>query len=52
MEMKRIVLALLTAGFAVGMATQVVAHGDAPHPKCKKGYELNDAHKCVKATKK
>jgi len=50
--MNKIVLALLTAGFAVGMATQVVAHGDAPHPKCKKGYELNDAHKCVKATKK
>jgi len=50
--MKKIVLALLAAGFAVGMATQVLAHGDAPHPKCKKGYELNNAHKCVKAVKK
>jgi len=50
--MNKIVLALLAAGFAIGMATQVVAHGDAQHPKCKKGYELNDAHKCVKATKK
>jgi hypothetical protein len=52
MEMNKIVLALLAAGFAIGMATQVVAHGDAPHPKCKKGYQLNDAHKCVKAMKK
>ena len=50
--MKTIALALLAAGFAFGMATQVLAHGDAPHPKCKKGYELNDAHKCVKAAKK
>jgi hypothetical protein len=50
--MKKIVLALLASGFAVGMATQVLAHDDAPHPKCKKGYELNDAHKCVKAVKK
>ena len=50
--MNKIVLALLAAGFAIGMATQVVAHGDAQHPKCKKGYQLNDAHKCVKATEK
>jgi hypothetical protein len=25
-----------------------LAHGDKPHPKCKKGYVLNDDHKCVK----
>ena len=25
------------------------AHGDEPHPKCKKGYVLTDDHKCVKA---
>ena len=50
--MKKIMLALLAASCAVGTATQVLPHGDAPHPKCKKGYELNDAHKCVKAAKK
>jgi hypothetical protein len=50
--MKKIMLALLATSFAIGMATQVLAHDDAPHPKCKKGYELNDAHKCVKAVKK
>jgi hypothetical protein len=50
--MNKIVLALLAASFAIGMPTLVVAHGGAPHPKCKKGYQLNDAHKCVKATKK
>ncbi|HJZ30160.1 MAG TPA: hypothetical protein VKF35_03600 [Hyphomicrobiaceae bacterium] len=50
--MSKIFLALLAASFAVAMATPVLAHGDAPHPKCKKGYELNDAHKCVKATTK
>ena len=30
-------------------AAPAFAHGDAPHPKCKKGYVLNDDHKCVKA---
>lgn len=25
------------------------AHGDAPHPKCKKGYVVSDDHRCVKA---
>jgi hypothetical protein len=50
--MQRIMLALIAASCAVGMATQVLAHGDQPHHKCKPGYELNDAHKCVKAVKK
>ena len=50
--MMKIMLGLLAAGWAVGMATQAVAHGDSPHRKCKKGYELNDARKCVKAVKK
>ena len=26
-----------------------LAHGDQPHPTCKKGYVLTDDHKCVKA---
>ena len=25
------------------------AHGNEPHPKCKKGDVLTDDHKCVKA---
>lgn len=50
--MKKTMLALLSLACAIAMATQVLAHGDAPHPKCKKGYELNDAHKCVKVVKK
>jgi len=33
------------------MATRVVTHGNAPHLKCKQDYQLNDAHKCVKAGK-
>jgi hypothetical protein len=50
--MKKLALAWLSAVFAAGLATQVLAHGDAPHPKCKKGYVLSDDHKCVKAPKK
>ena len=34
----------LTASFTV----PAFAHGDEPHPKCKKGYVLTDDHKCVK----
>ena len=49
--MMKIMLVLLAAGCAVGMTTQAVAHGNSPHRKCKKGYELNDARKCVKAAK-
>ena len=49
--MMKIMLVLLAAGWADGMAMQAGADGDSPHPKCKKGYELNDAHKCVKAAK-
>ena len=49
--MQNIFVSLLSLACAIGMATQVLAHGDAPHAKCKKGYELNDAHKCVKAVK-
>ena len=30
-------------------ATPSLAHGDEPHPKCKKGYVVSDDHKCVKA---
>ena len=52
--MKRIMLAALAALVLVTWATwtpQALAHGDAPHPKCKKGYTLDAEHKCVKASK-
>ncbi len=38
------VLSLLVAG-----VVSARAHGDQPHPKCKKGYVVSDEHKCVKA---
>ena len=45
--MNAIVLAIIST-LALAAASDAWAHGDQPHPKCKKGYELNDAHKCVK----
>jgi hypothetical protein len=45
--MKALISAAL-AVFAIVSASQAWAHGDAPHPKCKKGYVINDEHKCVK----
>jgi hypothetical protein len=45
--MKALALTLLAA-FAIASASHAWAHGNQPHPKCKKGYVLNDAHKCVK----
>ena len=32
----------------VSFTAPVFAHGDEPHPACKKGYVLTDDHKCVK----
>ena len=47
--MRMVIVAL---AFALSVSTNwttALAHDDAPHPKCKKGYFLNDDHKCVKA---
>ena len=42
-------LSLLAAiTVAIAAASQASAHGDAPHPKCKKGYIASDDHRCVK----
>jgi hypothetical protein len=49
--MKTFALALLCAVSIAALAPQAFAHGDAPHPKCKKGYALDANHKCVKAPK-
>ena len=46
--MKVLALALVAAGLAFASVAPSVAHGDKPHPKCKKGYTLDDKHKCVK----
>ena len=50
--MQRHVLAALAALCLAAWAPPALAHGDAPHPKCKKGYALDAQHKCVKAAKK
>jgi len=44
-------LALLAAAAIATFAAPVLAHGNAPHAKCKKGYTLDASHKCVKAAK-
>lgn len=49
--MKVLVLCAAIAVLALGGAAPTWAHGDEPHPKCKKGYVLNDEHKCVKDKK-
>ena len=46
-DMKAIVLAIVST-LALAAASHARAHGNEPHPKCKKGYVLNDEHKCVK----
>jgi hypothetical protein len=46
-DMNVIVLAIVST-LALASASDAWAHGDQPHPKCKKGYVLNDQHKCVK----
>ncbi len=46
--MKTAILIVVAACLSFGSTAPSWAHGDAPHPKCKKGYVLNDEHKCVK----
>ena len=46
--MKVLALIILASSLVVAAAAPAWAHGDKPHPKCKKGYALNDDHKCVK----
>jgi hypothetical protein len=50
-EMRTFGLALLAAAAIATLATQALAHGSAPHPKCKKGYTLDASHKCIKAAR-
>jgi len=46
--MRAVTLIVVAAGLVLAAAAPSWAHGDQPHPKCKKGYVLNDDHKCVK----
>ena len=46
----RIVFMIVACALSLAAgAPLALDHGDAPHPKCKKGYVLTDDHKCVKA---
>jgi hypothetical protein len=44
----RILASVLIAAGLVFATVPSFAHGDKPHPKCKKGYTLNAEHKCVR----
>ena len=44
----RMILMLTAIALASAFAIPAFAHGDEPHPTCKKGYVLTDDHKCVK----
>jgi hypothetical protein len=49
--MRPILLAALATLLLATWTPRALAHGNAPHPKCKKGYALDAEHKCVKASK-
>lgn len=46
--MRSLVFALALVSVVSLSIRPAAAHGDEPHPKCKKGYVLTDDHKCVK----
>ena len=46
--MRPFTMATLALAFGAGLIGQAFAHGDEPHPKCKKGYVMTDDHRCVK----
>jgi hypothetical protein len=47
MTIKLILSCLVAIGIA-NLADTASAHGDKPHPKCKRGYTLDGDHKCVR----
>ena len=51
-HLKKALALAAIAAVALASAAPSWAHGDTPHPKCKKDYVLNDDHKCVKKKKK
>ena len=44
----RLLTLVILSTLAIVSASSSWAHGDKPHPQCKKGYVLNDEHKCIK----
>ncbi len=46
--MQAIIHGMAALALMLAVAGSASAHGDKPHPKCKKGYEVNEADKCVK----
>jgi hypothetical protein len=46
--MKEAILSAIAIVIATAIASLAFAHGDEPHPKCKKGYVLTGDHRCVK----
>ena len=46
--MRKFALVITSCLFAALAVAPAFAHGDEPHPKCKKGYVLTDEHRCVK----
>jgi hypothetical protein len=50
--MQTLILVTFVALLSIGGAAQALAHGGAPHPKCKPGYALDAEHKCVKVPKR
>ena len=50
--MQKVVLAPLAAALLItAWVVPALAHGGAPHPKCKPGFVVDAEHKCVKASK-
>lgn len=49
-RIKLILGCLVAIGVVLGLSNltdTADAHGDKPHPKCKRGCTLDDDHKCV-----
>lgn len=44
----RMILMLTALAVTTSFTAPAAAHGDEPHPKCKKGYVLTGDHRCVK----
>jgi hypothetical protein len=47
--MPRLILSFAIIAQSLLYAGAAAAHGTEPHPKCKRGYIVNDDHRCVKA---
>jgi hypothetical protein len=47
--MRTIIIAFAILAQCLAFAPAALAHGSEAHPKCKRGYIVNDDHKCVKA---